>query len=186
MLVVDISKIIPVTEARDSLNKIIDDVSAGDELYVLTVNGKPSAVVVGVHHLEKLTGKPTDELMATATPPTGLNEIPASSTLAPTATPATPTEVTPLSTPTTPAETASTMPEPVVTPTPVSTPAPEITPPPAPSSLPPTSAPATPISNPAPSSTEQFATPDPTDLGNNQANNTTVNTTALSDDLFSN
>ena len=31
-------------------------------MYVLTKNGKPSAVVVGVNHLEKLTGKSADEL----------------------------------------------------------------------------------------------------------------------------
>lgn len=63
MLEVNIEKIVPVTEARDSLNKIIDEVSAGDELYVLTVNGKPSAVVVGVHHLEKLTGTKQEDIM---------------------------------------------------------------------------------------------------------------------------
>jgi len=62
MLEVDIDKILPVTEARDSFNKIIDDVEGTDHLYVLTKNGKPSAVVVGVNHLEKLTGKSADEL----------------------------------------------------------------------------------------------------------------------------
>ncbi|MFA5926686.1 MAG: type II toxin-antitoxin system Phd/YefM family antitoxin [Patescibacteria group bacterium] len=73
MLEVDIEKILPVTEVRDSLNKIVDEVSANDILYVLTVNGKPSAVVVGVHHLEKLTGIANDSIATVApqTPITG-------------------------------------------------------------------------------------------------------------------
>jgi prevent-host-death family protein len=64
MLQVDIEKIIPVTEARDSFNKIVDEVEGTDEMYVLTKNGKPSAVVVGVNHLEKLTGAEGAEVMA--------------------------------------------------------------------------------------------------------------------------
>src|SRR3989344_2899363 len=63
MLDVNIEKILPVTEVRDSLNKIIDEVESTDELYVVTKNGKPSAIVVGVHHLEKLTGIDHKELM---------------------------------------------------------------------------------------------------------------------------
>lgn len=62
MLEVDIDKILPVTEARDSFNKIVDEVEGTDHMYVLTKNGKPAAVVVGVNHLEKLTGKTTNEL----------------------------------------------------------------------------------------------------------------------------
>ncbi|MCX6810267.1 MAG: type II toxin-antitoxin system prevent-host-death family antitoxin [Candidatus Berkelbacteria bacterium] len=62
MLEVDIDKILPVTEARDNFNKIIDEVEGSDSMYVLTKNGKPSAVIVGVNHLEKLTGKTADEL----------------------------------------------------------------------------------------------------------------------------
>lgn len=62
MLEVDIDKILPVTEARDSFNKIVDEVEGTDHMYVLTKNGKPAAVVVGVNHLEKLTGKTTSEL----------------------------------------------------------------------------------------------------------------------------
>jgi prevent-host-death family protein len=61
---VDIEKIIPVTEARDSFNRIVDEVEGSDELYVLTKNGKPAAVVVGVNHLEKLTGESEMEVMA--------------------------------------------------------------------------------------------------------------------------
>jgi len=56
MLDVNIEKILPVTGVRDSLNKIIDEVESTDELYVVTKNGKPAAIIVGVHHLEKLTG----------------------------------------------------------------------------------------------------------------------------------
>lgn len=56
MLEVKIEKIVPITDARDSFNRIIDEVDATDEMYVITKNGKPAAIVVGVHHLEKLTG----------------------------------------------------------------------------------------------------------------------------------
>jgi prevent-host-death family protein len=66
MLEVKIEKILPVTEARDSFNKLVDEVEGTDELYVLTKNGKPAAVLVGVHHLEKLTGTSEEELMAQA------------------------------------------------------------------------------------------------------------------------
>jgi len=68
MLEVDIEKIIPITEARDSFNQIIEGVEASDDLFVVTKNGKPSAIIVGVHHLEKLTGAKlsTDELNASA------------------------------------------------------------------------------------------------------------------------
>ncbi len=59
---VDIEKILPVTEARDNFNKIIDEVEGSDHLYVLTKNGKPSAVIVGVNHLEKLTGETHDAI----------------------------------------------------------------------------------------------------------------------------
>ena len=68
MLDVNIEKILPVTEVRDSLNKIIDDVESTDELYVITKNGKPAAIVVGVHHLEKLTGISHTELMPDENP----------------------------------------------------------------------------------------------------------------------
>jgi len=57
MLEVQIENIIPVTEARDKFNQIVDAVEGTEELYVLTKNGKPAAIVVGIHHLEKLTGE---------------------------------------------------------------------------------------------------------------------------------
>lgn len=68
---VNIEKILPVTEVRDSLNKIIDEVESSDELYVVTKNGKPSAIIVGVHHLEKLTGIKHDQLMPESDFPSG-------------------------------------------------------------------------------------------------------------------
>lgn len=69
MLEVNVEKILPVTTARDSLNEIINDVENSEELYVITKNGKPSAIVVGVHHLEKLTGTKHDNLMPENLPP---------------------------------------------------------------------------------------------------------------------
>ena len=69
MLEVKIEKILPITEARDSFNKLIDEVEGTDELYVFTKNGKPAAVLVGVHHLEKLTGTSKEELMDQTTMP---------------------------------------------------------------------------------------------------------------------
>lgn len=56
MLEVKVENIIPVTEARDKFNQLIDGVEGSDDLFVMTKNGKPSAILVGVHHLEKLTG----------------------------------------------------------------------------------------------------------------------------------
>ena len=63
MLEVKIEKILPITEIRDSLNKIVDEVEGTDELYVLTKNGKPAAVIAGVQHLEKLTGTSHEALL---------------------------------------------------------------------------------------------------------------------------
>ncbi len=67
MLQVNVDKILPVTEARDKFNQIVDGVEGTDDLYVLTKNGKPSAVVVGVNHLEKLTGETGIQAAASAT-----------------------------------------------------------------------------------------------------------------------
>ena len=64
MLEVKIENIVPVTEARDSFNQLVDKVEGSDEMYVLTKNGKPSAILVGVQHLEKLTGTSHEELMS--------------------------------------------------------------------------------------------------------------------------
>lgn len=66
MLKVDVDKIVPVTDARDNFNKIIEEVDSSDEMYVLTKNGTPVAVVVGVNHLEKLTGTPAGGIAATS------------------------------------------------------------------------------------------------------------------------
>lgn len=62
MLEVQIENILPVTEARDKLNQLIDSVESSDNMYVMTKNGKPCAILVGVHHLEKLTGEKHEEL----------------------------------------------------------------------------------------------------------------------------
>lgn len=66
MLDVDIEKIIPVIEAKEKFDAIVVEVESTDGLYVLTKNGKPCAVIVGVHHLEKLTGTSHEVLMGTA------------------------------------------------------------------------------------------------------------------------
>jgi len=63
MLEVKIENIIPVTEARDSFNQLVDSVEGSDDMFVLTKNGKPSAILVGVQHLEKLTGTSHEELL---------------------------------------------------------------------------------------------------------------------------
>ena len=68
MLEVDIEKIIPITEARDNLNQLVDSVSDSDDLVVITTNGKPSAILVGVHHLEKLTGMASNDLIPPTSP----------------------------------------------------------------------------------------------------------------------
>ncbi len=62
MLEVQIENIVPVTEARDRFNQILDAVEGTDELYVFTKNGKPAGILVGVHHLEKLTGVNHEEV----------------------------------------------------------------------------------------------------------------------------
>jgi len=61
---VDIEKIIPVTEARDKFNKVVDEVEGSDHIYVFTKNGKPASVMVGVNHLEKLTGETHGDIEA--------------------------------------------------------------------------------------------------------------------------
>ena len=63
MLEVQIENIIPVSEAHDRFDQIIASVSTSDDLYVLTQDGKPSAVIVGAKHLETLTGDKHTELM---------------------------------------------------------------------------------------------------------------------------
>ena len=109
MLEVKIEKILPVTEARDSFNKLIDEVEGTDELYVLTKNGKPAAVLVGVHHLEKLTGTSQEELMdqTNTAAPNDDNAAPISTTTNPTdgmtASDASATQDTPIVNSTTPA-----------------------------------------------------------------------------------
>jgi len=117
VLEVDIDKILPVTEARDSFNKIVDEVEDSDHMYVLTKNGKPSAVVVGVNHLEKLTGKSPAELTSIVEQKAGntpvVEEVPAAAPqAAPPVAPVQP-QVPPISTPP-----ASSSPSPAVSATP--------------------------------------------------------------------
>lgn len=63
MLDVKIENIIPYTEARDAIGELTDKVANSDDLYVLTKNGKPAAILVGVHHLETLTDISHKELI---------------------------------------------------------------------------------------------------------------------------
>jgi prevent-host-death family protein len=63
MLEVKIDKIVPISSVRDSLNEIVGNVENSDDLYVITKNGLPTAIIVGVHHLEKLTGMSHEELL---------------------------------------------------------------------------------------------------------------------------
>lgn len=90
MLEVKIENIIPVTEARDSFNQLVDKVENSDEMYVLTKNGKPAVIIVGIKHLEKLTGEKNEELMKGLTPMSDDNVQPAvDPAAAPAATPTT-------------------------------------------------------------------------------------------------
>lgn len=63
MLEVDIDKILPINEVKDNFDDIITEVSATDGMYVVTKNGSPAAVIVGMHHQSKLTGQPDSEIM---------------------------------------------------------------------------------------------------------------------------
>jgi len=54
MLQVPIDKILPVTEARANISKLVDDVEKGD-IYVLTRGGKPVVVVASVEYIKSLT-----------------------------------------------------------------------------------------------------------------------------------
>lgn len=61
MLSVELDKIIPLTEARDSLSKIIAEVENNEEMYVLTKGGKPSVAIVSIPYLETLTGEKVED-----------------------------------------------------------------------------------------------------------------------------
>ncbi len=74
---VDIEKIIPVTEARDKFNKVVDEVENSDHIYVFTKNGKPASVMVGVNHLEKLTGETHTDIEAKIAEAPGNDSVPA-------------------------------------------------------------------------------------------------------------
>lgn len=70
MLSVELDKIIPLTEARDSLSKIIAEVENDEEMYVLTKGGKPSVAVVSIPYLESLTGEKVEDKIRTVSEPT--------------------------------------------------------------------------------------------------------------------
>ena len=59
MLKIPIDKILPVTEARANISKLVDNVEKGD-VYVLTRGGKPSVVVASVEDIKKMTESGTD------------------------------------------------------------------------------------------------------------------------------
>ena len=63
MLEVKIENILPITEVKSSLEKLVDTVGSSDEMFVVAVDGKPKAMLVGVHHMEALTGTSHKELM---------------------------------------------------------------------------------------------------------------------------
>ncbi|MEI6499363.1 MAG: hypothetical protein WCO23_05355 [bacterium] len=65
MLEVDIENILPLNEIKENFEKISDIVAGSDEMYIATENGWPKIVITGVHHLEKLTGRPVSEIMPT-------------------------------------------------------------------------------------------------------------------------
>lgn len=52
MLKVPIDKILPVTEVRANISKVVNDVERGD-IYVLTRGGKPTAVIAPVDYIKK-------------------------------------------------------------------------------------------------------------------------------------
>lgn len=54
MLKVPIDKIMPVTDARANISRLVDEVVAG-EVYVLTRGGRPAVVVAPVEYIEKLS-----------------------------------------------------------------------------------------------------------------------------------
>jgi prevent-host-death family protein len=55
VLKVPIDKILPVTEARSNISKLVDDVEKGN-IYVLTRGGRPSCVLAPIEYIKKLEG----------------------------------------------------------------------------------------------------------------------------------
>src|SRR5688500_9946255 len=59
MLSVQIDRIIPIDEAKEDFEKIIatlSEESAGDNLFILTRDGKPAVAVVNIRYLSDITG----------------------------------------------------------------------------------------------------------------------------------
>jgi len=63
MLEVKIENILPLTEVKNSLEKLVQTVGDSDDMIVIAENGKPRAILTGIHHMEKLTGTSHEELM---------------------------------------------------------------------------------------------------------------------------
>lgn len=55
-------KTLPITEARNNLTKLVDDASKKLDEFVITVNGKPAAVLLSADEYE--SWKETNEILA--------------------------------------------------------------------------------------------------------------------------
>jgi prevent-host-death family protein len=56
-----IMKRIALSEARDRLSKIVNDVTHGNERVILESHGRPKAAIVGLRDLERISAEATDE-----------------------------------------------------------------------------------------------------------------------------
>ena len=55
MINVPIDRIVPLTDARDNLSRVVSDIESDDEgLYILTKGGKPAIAFISIKYLEKL------------------------------------------------------------------------------------------------------------------------------------
>lgn len=56
------TNILPISDVRENLPKLVDQVDKRDERVIITVNGKPKAVMVNLEELEAL--EETAEILA--------------------------------------------------------------------------------------------------------------------------
>ena len=63
MLDVKIENILPITQVKNDLEKLVERVNNSDELIVVAADGGPKAILIGIHNLETLTGMSHEELM---------------------------------------------------------------------------------------------------------------------------
>jgi len=68
VLDVKIENILPITQVKNELEKLVDKVKNSDELIVVASNGSPGAILIGIHNLEVLTGTSHEELMPEVEP----------------------------------------------------------------------------------------------------------------------